>query len=231
MCVCVCIVCVSLDIYVTCNVFLQIKRLYTKRWTQLHNAVHGAAFCLDPEYHWFEHASNVEAYAEFLTMCDHVHGENSPEAAKCLVQYSMYKDKRGVFAHTSVWNSSRLMRAAEWWRVNGVSTPELQKVAVRVLSAPVSAGAGERVWSAFGLVLSDLRNRMTSEHAKKLVYVNMNSRALEKVAKVDYVSEAFEWDQPSIDWANNGFVWEEEEKDTDEVSCGEDGNPREIVSV
>ena len=38
-------------------------------------------------------------------------------------------------------------------------------------------------------------------------------------------------DEASKGRANNCFVWEEEEKDTDEVSCSEDGNPREIVSV
>ena len=73
------------------------------RWTNLHNPIHGAAFCLDPEYLWFDHqVGNAEAYGEFLTMCDLVHGEGSDEAAKCQVQYSAYKRKQGLFARTSV---------------------------------------------------------------------------------------------------------------------------------
>jgi hypothetical protein len=128
------------------------------------------------------------------------------------------------------WKASKLMRAGEWWQINCVETPELQKVAVRVLSAPVSAGAGERIWSTYGRVLSDLRNRLTSDRAKKLVYVQMNSRAIAKVKKVDYVSEAFEWDEPSIEWAEKGFTWEDEEsKDAEEVQCNEDGVLFEVI--
>ena len=124
----------------------------------MHNPLHRAAFCLDPEYHWFDHVKgNVEAYEEFLSMCDLVHGEGSNASALCIKQYAAYKNKQGMFARKSVLMASTIMRAGEWWLSNGSGVPELQKVAVRVLSAPVSAGAGERVWSTFGLVLSDLR--------------------------------------------------------------------------
>jgi hypothetical protein len=70
---------------------------------------------------------SAEAYGEFLTMCDVVHGEGSDEAAKCQVQYSVYQRKQGLFAHTSVLKASKLMRAGEWWQINGVEMPELQK--------------------------------------------------------------------------------------------------------
>jgi hypothetical protein len=45
--------------------------------------------------------------------------------------------------------------------------------------------------TTYGLVIRDLRTRLTSERAEKLVYVHMNGRALHKVKKLDYVSEAF----------------------------------------
>lgn len=214
------------------HVFFQIERLFLKRWTDLHNPIHGAAFCLDPEYHDFEHQTgNPEAYADFVKMCDLVHGEGTKASALCLKQYSMYKKRQGLFANQTVMLSSTIMRAGEWWLQNGGGIPELQKVAVRVLSAPVSSGASERVWSTCGLVLSDQRNRLSSARAKKLVSIYMNSRALAKVKKIDYVSETFAWDEHSVQWAENGFTWEEnQQKNAEETQCGDDGNALTFVT-
>jgi hypothetical protein len=41
----------------------------------------------------------------------------------------------------------------------GVGVPELVKVAVRALSAPIAAGAGERNQSTYGFIVSRLRKK------------------------------------------------------------------------
>ena len=84
-------------------------------------------------------------------------------------------------------------------------------------------------WSTYGLVISDLRTRLTSERAEKLVYVHMNSRALRKVKKLDYVSEAFEWDEESLAWVNEEFKWEGVEVEDEEVRCDDQG--QKVVQV
>ena len=66
---------------------------------------------------------------------------------------------------------------------------------MRCLNAPIGAGAGERNWSAYGHVISDLRTGLTSERAKKLVSVYFNSRILNKVHRVNNSEEHFEWDE------------------------------------
>jgi len=53
----------------------------------------------------------------------------------------------------------------------------------------------------------------------------MNSRAVAKFKRVDYMSENFEWDEPSIEWAEKGFTWEGHENNTDEVLCDSEGMP------
>jgi len=42
-----------------------------------------------------------------------------------------------------------------------------------VLSAPVAAGAGEKNWSTYGHIVSDLCTSWTSEQAKKLVFMHI----------------------------------------------------------
>ena len=49
----------------------------------------------------------------------------------------------------------------------------------------------ERVWSAYGRVHTDTRNRMSKNRAKKLVKVYFNGRALQKARKVEWASKAF----------------------------------------
>ena len=210
---------------------LQILRLFDKRWNDMWNEVHAAAFCLDPEYNYMDHKANDDAYEGLLKMIGHVHGKDSPEAAKAVEQFGKFKNREGIFAWDMIWKAAKTMRGGEWWLQNGGCVKELQQVAVRVLSAPVSSSAGERNWSTYGFIISDLRTRLTSERAEKLVYVHMNSRATKKVKKLDYVSEAFEWDEPSLAWLAEEFEWKGVENDEDEVRCDDDGQRAETVAV
>ena len=66
---------------------------------------------------------------------------------------------------------------------------------MRVLAQPCSASSAERVWSAYGRVHTDARNRLTKARAKKLVKVYFNGRALETARKVEWESQAFMWDE------------------------------------
>ncbi len=195
----------------------------------MYNEVQGAAFCLDPEYNYMNHTENQDAYEGLLKMIARTYGKDSPKAAAAIQQYSTFKNRTGILAWGMIWQAAKNMRAGEWWLQNGGGVKELQKVAVRVLSAPVSSGAGERNWSTFGLIISDLRTRLTSERAEKLVYVHMNGRALRKVKKLDYISDAFEWDEESLTWVNEEFAWKGVEEENEEVRCDDEGQA--IVQV
>jgi hypothetical protein len=59
-----------------------IQSRWMSRWEDLHNLLHGAGCCLDPEFHVHDHAACPEALTDFFTMCDKIHGEGSAESAK-----------------------------------------------------------------------------------------------------------------------------------------------------
>ena len=59
-----------------------IQSKWMARWTDLHNPLHGAGYCLDPEFHAHDHTTCPEALTDFYTMCDKIHGEGSAESAK-----------------------------------------------------------------------------------------------------------------------------------------------------
>jgi len=64
----------------------------------------------------------------------------------------------------------------EWWETYGCSAPNLQKLALRVLSQTCSASGCERSWSYFEHVHSKKRNRLEHQRLNDIVYVHCNLR-------------------------------------------------------
>ena len=77
-----------------------------------------------------------------------------------LIFLSISSDKEGMFENDTIWNSAQTKRPGEWRKMCGGSIPVLRKVAVCALSAPTSAGAGERNWSTYSLIVSRDLNRL-----------------------------------------------------------------------
>ena len=60
--------------------------------------------------------------------------------------------------------------------IYGTCTPELQKLAVKVLSQTTSASNCERNWSTFSYIHTKAKNRLKYERLQKLVYTYYNMR-------------------------------------------------------
>ena len=77
----------------------------------------------------------------------------------------------------------------QWWVMHGGECPELQRLAVRVLAMVSSAGACERIWSAYDFVHSKKCNRLDPDRAEDLVYVSANKRLQKKDQKSELLVE------------------------------------------
>lgn len=98
-------------------------------------------------------------------------------ASKALVDYSIkFRRFLGSFGGASVKEHAAAMPAHVWWDLHGGSAPELQSVAVKLLSQSPSSSPTERNWSDFDYIKNKRRNRLTCETAEKLVHVYRNSR-------------------------------------------------------
>jgi hypothetical protein len=86
------------------------------------------------------------------------------------------------------------MAAHAWWGLYGGGCPELQRVAVRVLSQVISSSASERNWSTYGFIHSKLRNRLTLARAEQLVFAHTNGRLLDKTSAISYEEQFPVWD-------------------------------------
>lgn len=78
------------------------------------------------------------------------------------------------------------MPAYQWWQQFGGHAPELQWIALRLLSQISSACACERNWSMFDFIHNARRNQLGVDKAFKLVYIFSNLRLLDKQSAEDY---------------------------------------------
>ena len=90
-------------------------------------------------------------------------------------------DYRGILQReTSALADMQKLPPIAWWENYGTGTPELQRLAIRVLSQVSSASACERNWSTYGFIHSMKRNRLGHKKADDLVYVHSNLRLISR---------------------------------------------------
>ena len=63
-----------------------------------------------------------------------------------------------------------------WWEMFGTKVPNLQRIAIRILSQSSSASRCERNWSLFEHIHSKKRNRSAVKKLNDLVFVHYNLR-------------------------------------------------------
>ena len=81
---------------------------------------------------------------------------------------------------------NRMKNPIMWWETFGTATPNLMKLAIRVLSQGSSASPCERNWSTFSLIHTRRRNRLSPCHVEKLVYLHTNLRLLKRIKERSY---------------------------------------------
>lgn len=66
------------------------------------------------------------------------------------------------------------VKPLEWWRKNELKFPTIAHVARRVLSVPATSVPSERIFSAAGLLINKLRNRLSSSLVDNIIFLNKN---------------------------------------------------------
>lgn len=93
-------------------------------------------------------------------------------------QLCLYRQFQGNFATINAQEDRTLIGAALWWEDYGAETPELQALAIRILSQTMSSSSLEQLWSSFSHIHSKKRNRLGQEKTNDLVYVSSNLKLL-----------------------------------------------------
>ena len=62
----------------------------------------------------------------------------------------------------------------EWWADRETKYPRLSVIAKRVLAVPATSVPSERIFSSAGLIVTKLRNRLSSEVVDQIIFLNKN---------------------------------------------------------
>jgi len=180
----------------------QVCEIWKERWDYMDSPMHGAAYCLDPEFLGDAGLglSNIRdgCVKSLRTMIDRLlpGDEDAQQAAR--MGYQAFRHSEGEFGDAAARKDAPSMPAHQWWDSYGCSAPELQRVAIRVLSQVSSACSCERNWSAYDFIHNKRRNRLTADRARDLVYVFTNGRLADKMQRSG--GEPFlDWDEEESD--------------------------------
>ncbi|KAI5070860.1 hypothetical protein GOP47_0015203, partial [Adiantum capillus-veneris] len=105
---------------------------------------------------------------------------------KIIDEYNKYKTEVGIFSRPIVKDEKRMQEGVKWWETFGACAPNLQRLALRLLSQGTCASPCERNWSTFSLIHTKRRNRLLPSHMEKLVHVHTNLRLLCKIKERGY---------------------------------------------
>ncbi|KAJ0818189.1 putative HAT dimerization domain, ribonuclease H-like superfamily [Helianthus annuus] len=123
------------------------------------------------------------------------------------VELPVYKSKQEKFSREMATKGCLVnddnFDPANWWGAYGASTPELTKIAIRILSLTTSSSGCERNWSTFEGVHTKKRNRLETNKLNNLVFVQFNANLMQmnkkrktkgmEVLLANDASEAQDW--------------------------------------
>ncbi|KAL4276705.1 hypothetical protein AHAS_Ahas20G0233900 [Arachis hypogaea] len=96
--------------------------------------------------------------------------------SKLTSEKRIFKNAEKDFGRPSAIRERTTVMLDQWWESYGCGAPNLQKLAIRVLSQTCSSSGCERNWSIFEHIHSKKRNRLEHQKLNDLVYVHYNLR-------------------------------------------------------
>ncbi|KAJ0539419.1 putative HAT dimerization domain, ribonuclease H-like superfamily [Helianthus annuus] len=152
--------------------YIVVSGIIDKRWNcQLHHPLHAAGYYLNPEFYCYN--VDIESDKEVslgLHECIDKLEPNKDTQDKINVELIHWVNQSGFF---SLETAKR--QHAEWWKLYGKGTPNLQQLAIRVLSLTCSSSGCERNWSTFEHIHSKKRNCLEHKKLHDLVYIKYNN--------------------------------------------------------
>ncbi|KAK1357694.1 hypothetical protein POM88_050950 [Heracleum sosnowskyi] len=106
------------------------------------------------------------------------------DRAKALTIFIYAHHKTLALMRKSVTNTFLFSTSVGWWSNYSAETPNLQMMAMKILSLTSSSSGCERNWSTFEGIHTKKRNRLYDVRMSHLVYVQFNSKLSNKKKKM-----------------------------------------------
>ncbi|XP_052752387.1 uncharacterized protein LOC128201000 [Galleria mellonella] len=136
--------------------------------------IHYAAYLLDPRSQGIELEEEHEVDA-----MEFIHDVSQSLNIDVGVDLANYRAKQGLWSRPFIWKNVAEIDPVVWWR--GLCKSKLlNRVAVRILTAPCTSAATERSFSTHAHIHSHKRNILTTDRAAKIAFISYNWNLLHK---------------------------------------------------
>ena len=185
----------------------EVNRIILDRWGKMNWPFHCLAFALSPKYYDEAYLatpapgggkrkapnSDKEVMQGLIQALSRI-AEDQKEYALLREEFNTFIMKKGLYAVAAVQADAAAMNAIDWWFTYGSETPNLNEVAKKVLSQPISSSSAERNWSTYSFIHSVKRNKLNAKTADKLVYIHANERLKRRFSEGYNSGPHYKWD-------------------------------------
>ncbi|XP_058767770.1 uncharacterized protein LOC131641485 [Vicia villosa] len=160
-------------------------KILDNRWdAQLRKNLHAAGYWLNPSCRFGpEYEKNKSTTQGLLDVIEKYAYDSKDLRSKLTAEMTSFKNCEGSFGRTTAVENRDDVLPDQWWDTYGTEAPNLQKLAIRILSQTCSASGCERNWSVFEHIHSKKRNRLEHQKLNDLVYVRYNLRLQNRTKK------------------------------------------------
>lgn len=185
-----------------------------ERWLYFDHPLHRAAYALDPEFQQHDWHTDPDVTNALEDVLERYYGGDTESLAAAERQIEEYRTRQGRFARAACVANMEQMSGWSWWAKYGGGIPELQRVAMDVLS--LVAGS----WSDFDFIHTKKRNKLSAAKCAESVYIFSNLRLLLKVTAGDAKEAFYKWQEHA---SQNPILIRASEPATNQVNANQLG--------
>ncbi|KAM1285408.1 hypothetical protein ACFX13_028896 [Malus domestica] len=141
---------------------------------ELHSPLHAAACYLNPSIFYSPSLSTKKVIQKGLLDCIETIEPNLTAQVVITSNINFYEEAVGDFGRPVALRCRESLAPATWWSLYGADYPDLQRLAVRILSQTCSIIRSKRSGSIFERMYSKKRNRLEQQRLNDLVFVHHN---------------------------------------------------------
>ncbi|KAJ0448765.1 putative HAT dimerization domain, ribonuclease H-like superfamily [Helianthus annuus] len=153
-----------------------VSGIIDKRWDcQLHHPLHAAGYYFNPEFYCYRpEIEKDQEVTDGMIKCVQRLVPSKDKQDLIMKEMMKWVNQEGRFALDIAKRAHCTIAPAQWWNLFGKEVPDIQQLAMKVLSLTCSSSGCERNWSTFEQIHSKKRNRLEHKKLQDLVFVKYN---------------------------------------------------------
>ncbi|XP_024463244.1 uncharacterized protein LOC112328478 isoform X1 [Populus trichocarpa] len=141
---------------------------------EFHSPLHAAAYHLNPAVFYNANFSFNKVIQKGLLDCIETIEPSLSAQVTITSHIKFYEEAVGDFGRPVALHGRESLVPATWWSLYAADYPDLQRLAVRILSQTCSITTSERSWSMFECIQYKKRNRLEQQRLSDLTFVHHN---------------------------------------------------------